>query len=47
MTPDLVAKEVLQEFIARECKGKPKKIAQSYIEREMERRAEPQSRGVD
>jgi hypothetical protein len=33
ITPDLFAREMIQTFVARECKGKLHRIGQSYIER--------------
>jgi hypothetical protein len=43
MTPDLAAAELIKAYMDRECKGKPKRIEQSYVERERERRATKQS----
>jgi hypothetical protein len=40
MTPDVMARELILAYMNRECKGKPKRIEQTYVEREMERRAE-------
>lgn len=40
MTPEVVAREMIQAYLARECKGKPKRIEKTYVEREMERRRE-------
>jgi hypothetical protein len=40
MTPDVMAREMIQAYLTRECKGKPKRIEKTYVEREMERRAE-------
>jgi len=45
MTPDLVAREMIMAYMSRECKGKPKRIEQSYVEREMERRAQQSEQG--
>ena len=39
-TPDVLAREMIQAFIDKDCKGKLKKIERSYVEREMARRAE-------
>lgn len=36
--PDAFAREMIQAYVNRECKGKLKKIERSYVEREMERR---------
>jgi hypothetical protein len=38
MTPDKYAQEMIRSYMQRECKGKPRKIEQSYVEREMARR---------
>ena len=40
MTPDVMAREMIQAYLTCECKGKPKRIDKTYVEREMERRAE-------
>jgi hypothetical protein len=40
IAPDQFATEVMKSYLAGECKGKPRKIQQTYVEREMERRAE-------
>jgi hypothetical protein len=40
MTPDVMAREMILSYMNRECKGKPKRIEQSNVEREMERRGE-------
>ena len=40
ITPDVMAREMILAYINRECKGKPKRIEQTYVEREMERRDE-------
>ena len=40
MTPDMVAGEAIKAYVDKECKGKLRKIERSYVEREMERRAE-------
>jgi hypothetical protein len=39
MTPDFVATEMIKDYLARECKGKPKRIEQTFVEHEMARRA--------
>jgi hypothetical protein len=39
MTPDVAARALIQAYLTRECKGKPRRIGQTYVEREMERRA--------
>ena len=40
MTPDVMAREMILSYMNRECKGKPKRIEQSNVEREMARRPE-------
>lgn len=40
ITPDKYAQEMIGSYMQRECKGKPRKIEQSYVEREMARRTE-------
>jgi hypothetical protein len=39
-TPDAFAQEIIQAYVASECKGKQRKIERGYVEREMARRAE-------
>lgn len=39
ITPDLFARSIIEAYIARDCKGKLRKIERSYIERETARRA--------
>jgi hypothetical protein len=39
ITPDRFAQEMIRAYIQRDCKGKPRKIERSYVEREMVRRA--------
>jgi len=39
ITPDKYAEEMIRSYMQRECKGKPRKIESSYVEREMARRA--------
>jgi hypothetical protein len=38
ITPDVFAREMIRAYIKVECKGKPKRIEQSYVEREIARR---------
>jgi hypothetical protein len=38
-TPDVLAREMIQAYVAHECKGKLRKIERSYVEREVARRA--------
>jgi hypothetical protein len=40
ITPDRYAEEMIRAYMQRECKGRPRKIANSYVEREMARRAD-------
>jgi hypothetical protein len=40
MTPDVMAREMILAYMNRECKGKPKRIERTYVEREMERRTQ-------
>jgi len=47
MTPDLVAAEMIRSYMARECKGKPKRIEQGYVDREMERREDKHSHQLE
>jgi hypothetical protein len=47
ITPDLFAAEMVKAYIDRECKGKLRKIERSYVEREMERRAEQSNHAID
>lgn len=42
-TPDRYAEEIIRSYIQRECKGKVLRIKQTYVEREMARRAEGQT----
>jgi hypothetical protein len=37
-TPDVFAREMIQAYVNRECKGKLRKIVRTYVEREMARR---------
>jgi hypothetical protein len=39
-TPDVLAREMIQAYVAHECKGKLRKIERTYVERETARRAE-------
>ena len=43
MTPDAMAREMVLSYMNRDCKGKPKRIEQSYVEREMEPRVSSES----
>lgn len=45
MTPDVVAAEMIQPYMKRECKGKSKRIGQTYVDWEMERRRETSGGG--
>jgi hypothetical protein len=47
MTPDTLAREMILAYMSRECKGKPKRIEQSYVAREMQKRVEKALRGID
>ena len=38
MTPDVLAQEMIRDYIKGQCKGKKQNIQQSYVEREMARR---------
>jgi hypothetical protein len=38
IAPDQFATEVMKSYLAGECKGKPRRIQQTYVEREMARR---------
>jgi hypothetical protein len=40
ITPDVLAREMIQAYINRDCKGELRKIERGYVEREMARRAE-------
>jgi hypothetical protein len=40
ITPDVFAREMIRSYMKRQCKGKPRRIERSYVEREMARRAE-------
>jgi len=39
ITPDVFARRMVEAYVAKECKGKLRKIERTYVEREMERRA--------
>jgi hypothetical protein len=39
ITPDAFAREMIQSYVARECKGKLRRIEHGYVERETARRA--------
>jgi hypothetical protein len=39
ITPDVFARRMVEAYVAKECKGKLRKIERSYVDREMERRA--------
>jgi hypothetical protein len=43
ITPDRFAREMINAYVAKECKGKLRRIERSYVEREMERRADNKS----
>jgi hypothetical protein len=43
MTPDVMAREMINSYMNRECKAKAKRIEQSYVDREMQRRAQNNS----
>jgi hypothetical protein len=43
ITPDVFARRMIEAYVAKECKGKLRKIERSYVEREMARRAEKEN----
>jgi len=40
ITPDVFARRMVEAYVAKECKGKLRKIERTYVEREMARRVE-------
>jgi hypothetical protein len=44
ITPDAFAREMIDAYVKRECKGKLRKIEGTYVERETARRAEKENR---
>jgi len=44
ITPDVFAREMIDAYVKRECKGKLRKIGTSYVERELARR---EKKGVE
>jgi hypothetical protein len=40
ITPDVFARRMIEAYVAKECKGKLRKIERGYVDREMARRAE-------
>jgi len=43
MTPDVFARDMIDAYVQRECKGKLRQIERSYVEREMARRSKAAS----